>query len=249
MAKRKRSRNAWFGSFRKHRKHRRNAGGRGLVGGLFASAKSGFKASEIKTAAAVAGGNIGTQVITDHLLPLIPIASQYPIFNPILSGVVAGILAGTSKMVLKGHAKDILTGGMLVALTRTLKIIAPGTFGTLSMGDDLEGLALGPAYPGEGGMTGMSDYAMPWTFQNRMIPGTTAQPYHQGMIPAYPSHGVHGMGDYANLGQSGQRPTHTGHMIGGHSVAHHQAHQAHSAHHANAAHMAEIESEFIRAAM
>ncbi len=152
MARRKRHKasNSWFGHPREHRaaaklgwrrghkksgrrKHR-NAGAQSLsLSNLSKSATSAFDYSAMKQVGWLIGGNLVTTWTADKLMNAISVLKTNSITKAGTKLLVAGVAAGAAKRwVSGGHANDVLSGGMLSAVTGLLRETWPSYFGGLS---------------------------------------------------------------------------------------------------------------------
>ncbi len=197
MARRKRHKasNSWFGHPRAHakaarlgwrhrrggrgrRKHR-NAGAQSLsLGNLTKSATSAFDYGAMKQVGWLIGGNLVTTWTADKLMNAVSALKTNSLTKAGTKLLCAGIAAGaTKRFVSASHANDVLSGGMLSAVTGLLRETFPSYFGGLSddgMDDYVDPRQIAYARPG------INDYVDP-----RQI--ATARP---------------GINDYADLRQA-----------------------------------------------
>jgi len=164
MARRKRHKasNSWFGHPRQHakaarlgwrhrrkggRRRHRNAGAQTLsLSNLKGAATSAFDYGAMKQVGFLIGGNLVTTWTAEKLMNMVSILKTNSITKAGTKLLVAGVAAGAAKRwVSPAHANDVLSGGMLSAVTGLLRETWPSYFGGLS--DD--------------GMDGMYDYVDP----------------------------------------------------------------------------------------
>lgn len=153
MARRRKSRNSWFGEPKRHakaarlgwshrkgrgRKKSRNAGAMGVLSSIPSAAKSGFKTDALKRAGWIIGGNLVTTWTASKLMDAVSILKSSTFARVGTTLAVAGGVAAASKLAISGHSSDILTGGILSGLTRGLRELFPSVFGGMS--DDLDGM-------------------------------------------------------------------------------------------------------------
>lgn len=177
MARRKRKHrdNVWFDHKSLHRKaarkgwrHRKHSRRDNPVAATsimhpVEAVKSGFKPTLLKRAAWIVGGNLLTTFVADKIINSVSMIKDNKILNVLTVLGTAGLAGAGARMVpvamVKANADDVLLGGMLAGLTRTLKIVWPSQFGNLS--EDLEGLEDYVNPMNIGRPIGVSDYVNP----------------------------------------------------------------------------------------
>ena len=187
---RRAARKGWRGS-RSRRRTRRNAGS--LAQRTFRAGTAGFKLNVLRRGTTILAGNVGTTFFAEKFGHMVPSLTSHPVGQ--VAALAAVALAQSALVGKVGFLRkmlspsDILIGGMLAAVTRTAKLVLPGTFSTCGLGEDLDGLG--------------SWYANPYNIGSafRLMNGMGAY-----ASPGAPEIGTHGIADYAQLYQT-QAPT------------------------------------------
>lgn len=220
MARSRRRRfNAWFGAPILHRKAarrgwgrrrskgrrtRRNAGMSGMFGKTTSAATSGFKMPVLKQAGVILGGNILTTWSAEKIMGALPTLKNNKILNVVTVLVTAGLAHVAARRFLPKYAPGVLIGGVLAGVTRGVREFAPSVLPSSCLGDDMEGLGWDLEGLGED-MDGLGDWTIgPKNAYSAFPLGSYA---HMGQ----PLVGTAGFGDYANMGQSGQK--HYSHLV------------------------------------
>ena len=132
---RKAARKGW--SHRRGRRHWSNPGGEAVsIKQPMKALTSAYNLNLAKRGAFVVGGNLLTTLVTDFIAGKVAIIKDNKMANVATTLVVAGLAGAGAKRFMPARADDVLLGGMLAGLTRTLKMVWPSQFGNLS--DDLE---------------------------------------------------------------------------------------------------------------
>ncbi len=212
--KRKRSRrrsrkNSWFGQKRRHskaaklgmrrrrsgRRTRRNAGAHSLsFGSVSRSATSALKVNVLKDAGVILGGNILTTWSAEKIMGAIPALRSNKFANVATVLMTAGLAGVFTRRFAPKYANSVLIGGALAGVTRGIRTLAPNLLPSSCLGDDMDGLSED--------LDGLADWMA--------SPGNIARAFPLHGIGSYahigqPVVGTGYMGDYANMGQSGQQ--------------------------------------------
>ena len=149
--KRKFRDNIWFGNSKghakaarkgwKHRGHKRSKRCRDNPGAVSIKSPvkaltSAFNIDLAKRAGFVIGGNLLTTFVADKIIGSVDMLKSNKAANVLVVLGMAGVAGAAAHRFMPSRGSDVLLGGMLAGLTRTLKMVWPSQFG--SLGDDLE---------------------------------------------------------------------------------------------------------------
>lgn len=167
------------------------------------SLKQGFSTNTLKTAGTILAGNMGATFFAEKAASFFPmLRSHVAIEVAALLGIASAQAVFVKKFIPRMlNANSILVGGILAGVTRGIKAIAPNSFTTCGLGEDMDGLG---------------DFVNPFNIAHSInphgqyvgIPHPNQFVYGNGFgafaRPDQPMIGTHGIGDHATGLPAGQ---------------------------------------------
>lgn len=168
------------------------------------SLKQGFSTNTLKTAGTILAGNMGATFFAEKAANFFPmLRSHAAIEVAALLGIASAQAVFVKKFIPKMlNANSILVGGILAGVTRGIKAIAPGSFTTCGLGEDMDGLGSYFVSPNQiAAAIGTHGQHVGIPHPSQFVYGTGFGAYPS---PAAPLIGTHGLSDHATGLPAGQ---------------------------------------------